>query len=128
HLVAQRPEEVLEEVGVRFLEAVTSPWGLSLHRLVVAEAQRIPEIAQQFWQFGPARSRAWLTEYFDRQIARGLLWMPDSSAAADYFLNMLSGTVRLQCLLGLREPPTQSEIRQVVHDAVGQFLHGCLAR
>jgi hypothetical protein len=117
---------VLEEVGIRYLEVVTSPWGVSLHRLVVAEAQRIPELAEQFWQCGLARSRAWLAEYFDRQIARGLLQMPDSSAAADYFLNMLSGTVRLQCLLGLRKPPTQGEIEQIVHDAVGQFLHGCL--
>jgi TetR/AcrR family transcriptional regulator, mexJK operon transcriptional repressor len=99
---------------------------LSLHRLVIAEMPRIPEIAQRFWKLGPGRSRAFLAEFFDRQIERGLLQMPDSRAGAEYFLDMLSGTVRLQCLIGLRQPPTPEEIEEIVHGAVAQFLHGCL--
>jgi len=125
-LTARPPEEVLEEVGVRFLSAVTSPKGLSLFRLVVSEAPRIPEIAPQFWALGPSRTRALLTAYFDRQVERGVLKLPDSGAAAGYFVDMLPGTVRLQCLLGLREPPTPDEIRQIVRGAVAQFLRGCL--
>jgi TetR/AcrR family transcriptional regulator, mexJK operon transcriptional repressor len=124
-IAARPPEEVLEEVGIRYLGTVTSPKGLSLFRLVVAEAHRIPEVAQQFWKFGPGRTRALLAEYFDRQVERGALRMPDTSAAAGYFIDMLPGTVRLQCLLGLREPPTPGEIKQIVRDAVAQFLHGC---
>ena len=125
-LVGRPPEEVLEEVGIRFLSAVTSPKGLSLYRLVIAEASRIPEIAQKFWTLGPGRTRAMLTDYFDRQIERGVLCMPDSRAAAGFFVDMLPGTMRLQCLLSQREPPTPEEIRQIVHGAVAHFLHGCL--
>src|SRR5215469_9421319 len=55
--LAPRPtDEVLKEVGSRYLTIVTSPACLSLHRLVVAEQPRIPEIVQRFWEIGPGRS------------------------------------------------------------------------
>jgi TetR/AcrR family transcriptional repressor of mexJK operon len=126
-LAPRATDEVLKEVGTRYLAIVTSPSCLSLHRLVIAEAPRIPEVVQRFWKLGPGRSRAFLAEFFDRQIERGLLRMPDSLAGAEYFLEMLSGTVRLQCLIGLRQPPTPQEIEKIVQGAVAQFLNGCLA-
>jgi AcrR family transcriptional regulator len=101
---------------------------LNLNRLVIAEAPRIPELAERFWKLGPGRSRAFLTEFFDRQIERGVLRMQDSSTAADHFLDMLSGTPRLQCLIGVREPPGPSEIDLMVEAAVTQFLDGCLVK
>jgi len=125
-LAPRATDEVLKEVGTRYLAIVTSPACLSLHRLVIAEAPRIPEVVQRFWKLGPGRSRAFLAEFFDRQIERGLLRMPDSRAGAEYFLEMLSGTVRLQCLIGLRQPPTPQEIEEIVQGAVAQFLNGCL--
>jgi TetR/AcrR family transcriptional regulator, mexJK operon transcriptional repressor len=125
-LATRATDEVLKEVGTRYLAIVTSPSCLSLNRLVVAEAPRIPEVVQRFWKLGPGRSRAFLAEFFDRQIERGLLRMPDSRAGAEYFLEMLSGTVRLQCLIGLRQPPTPQEIEEIVRGAVAQFLNGCL--
>jgi TetR/AcrR family transcriptional repressor of mexJK operon len=125
-LATRATDEVLKEVGTRYLAIVTSPPCLSLHRLVIAEMPRIPEVAQRFWKLGPGRSRAFLAEFFDRQIERGLLRMPDSRAGAEYFLDMLSGTVRLQCLIGLRQPPTPEEIEEIVQGAVAQFLNGCL--
>src|ERR1700738_3961102 len=108
-LAPRATDEVLKEVGTRYLAIVTSPACLSLHRLVVAEQPRIPEVAQRFWEVGPGRSRAFLAEFFDRQIERGLLKMPNSRAGAEYFLEMLSGTVRLQCLIGLRPRTTPQE-------------------
>ncbi len=124
-LASQAPELVLTAVGVRYLEIVTSPACLSLHRLVIAEAPRIPEIAERFWKLGPGRSRAFLTDFFERQVERGLLKMADSGKGADHFLEMLSGTVRFQCLIGVREPPERSEIEAIVQAAVAQFLSGC---
>jgi TetR/AcrR family transcriptional repressor of mexJK operon len=124
-IATQPPEEVLEEVGIRFLTAITSPKGLSLYRLIIAEAPRMPEIAQRYWTLGPARTRAMLAEYFDRQVVRGVLRLPDTLAAAGYFIDMLPGSVRLQCVLGLRDPPAPEEIRQTVRAAVAHFLHGC---
>jgi len=125
-LATRSVEEVLKEVGTSYLTIVTSATCLSLHRLVIAEAPRIPDVVQRFWTLGPGRSRAFLAEFFDRQIERGYLRMQDSQAGAAYFLEMLAGTLRLQCLLGLREPPAESEIQKLVEEAVTHFLHGCL--
>jgi AcrR family transcriptional regulator len=127
-LATRAPDTVLREVGTRYLAIVTGPDCVTINRLIIAEAPRIPELAQLYWRLGPGRSRAFLAEFFDRQIARGLLRMADSKAGADHFLEMLSGTVRLQCLIGLRQPPTPDEIGQIVQSAVAQFLSGCLAK
>jgi TetR/AcrR family transcriptional regulator, mexJK operon transcriptional repressor len=125
-LATRTTDQVLKEVGTRYLAIVTSSSCLSLHRLVIAELPRIPEIAQRFWKLGPGRSRDFLAEFFDCQIERGLLKMPDSRVGAAYFLDMLSGTVRLQCLIGVRQPPDPQEIDEIVQSAVTQFLYGCL--
>jgi TetR/AcrR family transcriptional regulator, mexJK operon transcriptional repressor len=125
-LASRAPDAVLREVGVRYLAIVTGPDCVSLNRLIIAEAPRIPELAQQYWKLGPGRSRAFLAEFFERQIGRGLLRMSDSRAGADHFLEMLSGTLRLQCMIGLRQPPSSSEIEQIVASAVTQFMTGCL--
>jgi len=124
-LATRSVDEVLKDVGTSYLTIVTSPTCLSLSRLIIAEAPRIPEMVQRFWELGPGRGRAFLAEFFDRQIERGLLQMPDSQAGAAYFLEMLAGTLRLQCLLGLREPPTPQEIEKRVEEAVAHFLYGC---
>ncbi len=126
-LASQSPDLVLTEVGVRYLEIVLSPPALNLTRLVIAEAARIPEIAETYWRLGPGRSRAFLTEFFDRQIERGAFEMADTRRGADHFLEMLSGTIRFQCLTGVRQPPDGAEIREIVAAAVTQFLNGCAA-
>jgi hypothetical protein len=121
----QSADLFLTEVGVRYLRTVTSPAVLSLTRLVVAEAPRIPELAERYWNLGPGRSRAFLAGYFDRQIERDALTLADSARAADHFLEMLSGTIRFQCLIGVRQPPGEAEIKAIVAGAVSRFLHGC---
>jgi TetR/AcrR family transcriptional regulator, mexJK operon transcriptional repressor len=124
-LAARPPREVLEEVGIRYLTIVTSAACLSLNRLVIAEAPRIPELAQRFWSLGPGRSRDFLAAFFETQIARGALQLKNANIAADHFLEMLSGTIRLQCLIGLRPPPAKTEVKKIVQGAVVQFLDGC---
>lgn len=127
-LATRAPDAVLREVGTRYLGIVTGPDCVGINRLIIAEAPRIPGLAQQYWKFGPGRSRAFLTDFFERQVERGVLRMGDCRAAADHFLEMLSGTIRLQCLIGLRQPPDQTEIENIVRTAVEQFLEGCLTR
>jgi len=126
-LAGRPPAEVLEEVGARYLTIVTSPDCLSLNRMVISEAPRMPELAQRFWSLGPGRSRAFLTAFFESQIARGTLQLTDAGAAASQFLEMLSGTTRMQCLLGVRQAPSKSEMKTIVKGAVKQFLDGCRA-
>jgi AcrR family transcriptional regulator len=124
-MASRSPKDVLEEVATRYLTTVTSQSCITLNRLVVSEAQRMPELAARFWSLGPGRSRNFLAGFFKTQIARGAFRLADPNLAADYFLEMVSGTIRMQCLIGLRQSPTKAEVKKIVKGAVTQFLNGC---
>lgn len=124
-VASNSPESVLTEVGVRYLDVILSPEGLSLTRLVISEAPRIPEMADTYWTCGPGRSRAYLADFLQHQVEHGRLEMADCQKGADHFLEMVSGTIRLQCLIGARQPPDRAEIEDIVRGAVARFLNGC---
>jgi TetR/AcrR family transcriptional regulator, mexJK operon transcriptional repressor len=124
-LLDRPPEHVLVEVGIRYLEAVTAPDALGVFRLVVAECMAMKELAEQFWETGPGRSRAVLADYFEQQVRRGTLLLADPERAAHQFWGMLLGNLHMQCLLGLRPAPDRAEIEGHVRTAVARFLDGC---
>lgn len=124
-LLDRTPDEVLVEVGIRYLEAVTTPDALGVYRLVVAEGVFMKELAERFWVMGPGRSRAVLARYFEQQAERGTLTPSDPAEAAHQFWGMLLGNFQLQCLLGLRPEPGRDEIEAYVRSAVARFLDGC---
>lgn len=117
--------DALEEFGARYLTIITSSDCISLNRLVISESPRMPELGERFWSLGPGRSRSFLADFFRGQIKHGTINLIDCATAADHFLEMLSGTTRMQCLIGLRPPPTKAEIKRIVKRAVTQFLEGC---
>jgi TetR/AcrR family transcriptional repressor of mexJK operon len=124
-LLDRPPEQVLVEVGMRYLEAVTTPEALGVYRLVVAECMSMKELAEQFWERGPDRARAVLAHYFEQQAGRGILLVEDPEQAARQFWGMLLGNRHMQCLLGLRPAPDRVEIEAYVRTAVTRFLDGC---
>lgn len=126
-LLDRPPDEVLVEVGTRFLETVTTPDALGVYRLVVAEGVFMRELAERFWEVGPGHTRALLAGYFEEQTRRGTLRLQDREQAASQFLGMLLGNLQLQCLVGLREVPGPEEIEALVRTAVARFLDGCRA-
>ena len=127
HLLERTPDEVLVEVGIRYLETVMTPDMLGIHRLVVAEGVFMKELAERFWEMGPAHTRALLAGYFEQQNRRGTLRLDNPGEAAQQFWGMLLGSFQMQCLLGLREAPGPEEIRAFVKTAVAWFLDGCRA-
>jgi hypothetical protein len=120
--------DALEEFGARYLTIITSADCISLNRLVISESPRMPELGERFWSLGPGRSRSFLSDFFRGQVKQGTINLNDCAAAADHFLEMLSGTIRMQCLIALRAPPTKAEINKIVKRAVTQFLEGCLLK
>src|SRR3954447_906944 len=72
-LLDRAPDDVLVDVGIRFIETVTTPDTLGVYRLVVSEGIFMKELAEQFWENGPARTRAMLARYFEQQVRRGTL-------------------------------------------------------
>jgi TetR/AcrR family transcriptional repressor of mexJK operon len=118
------PEDVLVEIGIRFVQIVLGPDAIGVLRLVVAEGPSMRELSEQFWALGPARTIKAFESYFAEQTRRGVLNLPDANQAARQFQGILLGNFHVQCLLGVRESPSSEEIATFVRSAVTRFLDG----
>jgi len=118
------PEDLLVEIGTHFLQTVLAPDALGLFRLVVAEGPNMQVLSERFWSLGPAHTVAEFERYLAEQTRRGVLNVADPSNTAHLFLGVLLGSFHMQCLLGVRETPSQSEIETSVKAAVKLFLDG----
>ena len=127
-LLDRAPREMLMEIGSQFLETILKPDALGTYKLMLAESALMKELAKKFWETGPGRARALLAGYFEQQTLRGRLRLDNPEQAANQFLDMLSGSIQMQCLLGLRETPEPEEIGKFVQTAVDCFLNGCHAK
>jgi len=114
--------ETLTGLGERYLSHLYSEQTVKLFRILVAEAQRSPELARMFYEVGPARGRKGLEAYLESAKVQGLIDAPDCAFAADQFLSLCKGSAHLQFLLNLIAAPTREEIRQHVERAVGAFM------
>ncbi len=126
-LIDRAPDDVLMDLGTRYLETVTEPDALGVYRLVVAEGVFMKELAEKFWELGPGRVRALLAEYLEQQARRGTLSLLDPEQAAHQFWGMVMGQYQMQRLLGVRDRPGPEEIANFVKTAVARFLDGCRA-
>jgi AcrR family transcriptional regulator len=118
------PEAVLVEIGTHFLQTVLAPAALGVFRLVVAEGPTMQALSERFWDLGPARTLIAFEQYFAEQTRRGVLSIADANKAARQFQGILLGSFHMQCLLGVREIPSPTEIKDFVEIAVKRFLEG----
>lgn len=121
--------EVLFEFGLHLTSLLTSPVAIALHRMVIAEAQSNPELAQAFFDVGPGQTRAHLIRLFSRPDIRAQL-------RDDVPLDMLAVQL-LNCLMGdqirryLFQPeglPPMEEIERQLNVGLDMFLGGALRR
>lgn len=119
------PGEVLARAADRFLAIVLSPDVLALERAIIAEAPRLPELAQAFYARGPRRGLERLSAYFADQSARGALIIDDATTAAELFIGIIEGELVRRALF-LGEDPTPKARRAWVRKAVAAFMRAHL--
>jgi TetR/AcrR family transcriptional repressor of mexJK operon len=107
--------------GGRLLRFLLEPRSLAIHRVVIAESVRFPELGTAFYDSGPAAIHRLFSEWLAEQAAAGRLAVPDPITAADQFLSLLKTRPFLRASLGL-PPPTDAEVEAVVTSAVATFL------
>ena len=111
----------LRRLGRAYLGLVLRSSSLALHRLIIGEAARFPDLGRAVYEAGPARVVEELAAYFRDETRRGRLSVPDPKTAAEQFLGMLMGHHQLRALLGVAGPdPSALDAR--VDDAVETFL------
>lgn len=114
--------ESLPRLAAQFLELLMSPWALAIHRIVVAEAPRFPELGRAFHRAGPAVMKARLEIYLRQAVARGELRLADPTAATGQLMGMIRGDLQLRCLLDPANPPSPVEIERQAAAAAETFL------
>ena len=113
---------MLTRLGEQYLEHLYSEETVQMFRILVAEAQRSPELARVFYEVGPARGQQGLENYLMAAKARGALDVADCALAAEQFLSLCKGRSHLQFLLNLIPPLTPAEMRLQIAQAVSAFM------
>lgn len=114
--------EVLTTAAKRMTRFFMSDVGLQVHRIIVGESQRFPEIGREFFESGPARVHTILRKFLQKSVEAGKLKIDDIDLAADQFPELCKAGLHLKMVLGLREPPSEAEIDRVIEGAVDMFL------
>jgi TetR/AcrR family transcriptional regulator, mexJK operon transcriptional repressor len=120
----REPAEVLREIGSQLLDLILSPEAIGVHRLIISEAAKNPQLRETFMALGPRRVYEFLADYFSAQTKAGRLAVGDPSLATVQFLEMIKGDYYMRRLLGEEVRLSAKERRRVVDHAVGIFLQG----
>jgi TetR/AcrR family transcriptional regulator, mexJK operon transcriptional repressor len=116
------PATTLEAVARRFLKLLLEPSYLALHRMLVAQAPRFPDLAREIYLGGPARAASELALYLAQETRKGTLAAADPALAAEQFFGALCGHLHLRALLSPRDAPGEAEIERAITHAVRGFL------
>jgi TetR/AcrR family transcriptional repressor of mexJK operon len=118
----QAPAPALRQFGRMYLDLALASSSVALHRVVVAECARIPDLGPLIYRHGPARVVSALADFLVRQ--KGLR-LADPRLAAEQFLGMVLGHAQLRLLLNARPAAeVRAGIGRVVDHAVDLFLGG----
>ena len=128
--IGQRdPRETLIAVGRLLLDVILSPEGISLYRVVVAEAPRFPNLGRIFYDSGHEPGAELLSGYIRRKIEEGVFRAVDSRKAAEGFYQLVIGFIHDRMLLGMDVEADPEEIEAQLAFAADTFLGGiCRAR
>ncbi|MBK8273938.1 MAG: TetR/AcrR family transcriptional regulator [Sphingomonadales bacterium] len=114
--------ETLTALGVSILTTILRPQIVALHRVVVGEAGRFPELGRMLWdrgaQRGQKRTEAWLR----LQMDKGRLRAADPQSAASHFLGLCQSGSFYRHLLGASARPKRETIEAEIRLAVRIFL------
>ncbi|HEY2541357.1 MAG TPA: TetR/AcrR family transcriptional regulator [Stellaceae bacterium] len=118
----------LTTLGRRFLELLLSPDAIALHRLIVGEVSRFPELGEVFWRAGPERNHAQIEAFLTAAAAAGSLDIANPRLAAEQFTGLVRGETQLRYLLRLENKADQPTLTTIVAAAVDTFLRAFAPR
>jgi TetR/AcrR family transcriptional repressor of mexJK operon len=88
-----------------FLRKIIDPRSVGLHRLILSESDRFPQIGEAFAVRGPDRVRMRLCRYMEEEMAAGRLRKGDPLTAARQFLGLCQSGCYLDRLWRPARPP-----------------------
>jgi len=115
-------EKALIKCGIAFVRFLCRPEKASAVRIVIAIAERMPEIGRKFYENGPAVGIAKLAAFLKTQVDAGVLAIDDCEVAASQLLDSFQSTMFKPLFFNFGGPPTPERVEHVVGMAVRAFL------
>lgn len=112
----------LIDLGVSLLDFLQQSDIMSVHRLVIAEVGRFPELGELFYQNGPKRGEIRFTEIFREAMAKGLLPPADPHVAGQRLKDLVMSDIYMRRLWGVLHGFGPAEARTHVAESVDIFL------
>jgi TetR/AcrR family transcriptional repressor of mexJK operon len=116
------PAKALRAFAEKMVAIVFAPETLELHRIVIAESRRFPELGRMFYDNGPQICIDVLTRYFSRNRGSSQFRIVTPRRAAEEFLELLRGYAHLRVILGLEKAPSRKEIDMRIESALRHVL------
>lgn len=106
----------------RYAKTVMSPGFLGLARLIVAEAQRFPQIGRAYQASGPDQVLTGMMAYLDTQRDAGLLQFDDAELAAQDLWGLILSAPRTRALNEPDFTPQAADLARYIHNGLRVFL------
>lgn len=120
-------EPALQRFCIEFLRKVTSPAAIALHRLVVGETNRFPEIGRIFYERATRLTQELLAAFLSEAMDGGLLRRDDPLTAARQLNALCISGGHQQMLMGMIENLTPAAIEAEVDRAMKTFMRAYAA-
>jgi AcrR family transcriptional regulator len=115
-------EAVLTRLGFAYIRFLCRPEKASAIRIVIAIADRMPELGRKFYESGPARGIRKLASYIEAQVAAGMLVVEDCEVAAAQLMEAYQAMLFKSMVFNFVREPSPQQIERVVPIAVKVFL------
>ena len=121
-------EAVLTRLGTAYVKFLCRPEKAKAVRIVIAIAERMPEIGKKFYEQGPGLGIVRLEVYLKAQVDAGVLKIEDCEIAAAQLLESFHTPLLKPLIFNFAGPPGEERIAHVVGIAVRTFLSAYRAR
>ena len=115
-------EAVLSDIGLKFLNFVLGDKVRSIHRLVISESARFPELGRTFYENGPRFGIEVMSGWLEAQMKAGRLRAVDPERAAVTFLSLCKSEVHQKALWSVEPDPSDAAKAATVQAAVEVFM------
>ena len=117
-------ENGLTELARRFINALMQPQMLRLRRLVIANADRFPDVGRIWYELGFERVLATLASCFQRLAQHQLLRLDDPVLAANHFVGLLLWIPLNKAMFSGEHHASKAELERYARAAAHAFLGG----
>lgn len=114
--------ETLTAFAEHYRRMALEPKRVQLVRVVIAEADKFPELARRFYEDGPLYIRGRLAAYLNKEVAASALRIDDTELAASQFFGLIKGVEHLGALLNVDAAEKELLQSERIAETVDAFL------